>query len=203
MQNESESDTPAKDFWGKEAEEAKKRYKATMSNGRGRQHEMMIEGGCRHYAATGRASIIKVPEPFRVLRKDRARGIATVQFTARAQPDYIGCITGGRMIAFEAKHTDTGRLMQRAVTPTQAAALQEYHERGAVAAVCVGVGGDFFMVPWPVFANMKKLYGRLYVTAADLAPYKVKFTGVILFLDYENRSTPRLDGACSCATGDY
>lgn len=164
---------------------------------------MMIEGGCRRYAAEGRASIIKVPEPFRVLTKNRARGIATVQFTARAQPDYIGCLAGGRMIAFEAKHTDTGRLMQRAVTPTQAAALSEYHERGAVAAVCIGIGNDFFMVPWPAFADMKKLYGRLYVTAADIAAYKVKFTGVVLFLDYVSRSTARLDGAGSCATRDY
>lgn len=203
MQNESESDTSAKDFWGRAAEEAKRKYKAAMSNGRGRQHEMMIEGGCRHYAAEGRAFIIKVPEPFRVLRKDRARGIATVQFTAKAQPDYIGCLAGGRMIVFEAKHTDTGRMTRRAVTPTQAAALAEYHRRGAVSAVCVGIGDDFFMVPWPVFADMKKIFGRLYVTAADIAEYKVKFTGVILFLDYVSKNAARLDGACSCATRYY
>lgn len=147
MQNESESDTSAKDFWGREAEEAKKKYKAAMSNGRGRQHEMMIEGGCRHYAAEGRASIIKVPEPFRVLRKDRARGIAT--------------------------------------------------------AVCAGIKDDSFMIPWPVFADMKKIFGRLYVTPADIAEYKVKFTGVILFLDYVSKNAARLDGACSCATRYY
>lgn len=164
-----------------------------MSNGRGRQHEMMIEGGCRHYEMTGRASIIKVPEPFRVLKKDRARGIATVQFTARAQPDYIGCLAGGKMIVFEAKHTDTGRMARRAVTPTQATALQKYHDQGAVSAVCVGIDNSFFMVPWPVFADMKGIYGRQYVTAEDIAAYRVKFNGVILFLDYVDARTGRLD----------
>lgn len=164
-----------------------------MSNGRGRQHEMMVEGGCRYYKDQGRASIIKVPEPFRVMKKDRARGIATVQFTAKAQPDYIGCLAGGRMIAFEAKHTDTGRMAQKAVTPTQAAALTEYQEQGAVAAVCVGIDNSFFMVPWHVFADMKALYGRQYVTAEDIARYRVKFNGAILFLDYADQSIGRLD----------
>lgn len=164
-----------------------------MSNGRGRQHEMMIEGGCRYYKERGRASIIKVPEPFRVITKNRARGIATVQFTARAQPDYIGCLAGGRMIVFEAKHTDTGKMTQRAVTPTQAAALTEYQERGAVAAVCIGLDNSFFMLPWRVFSDMKRIYGRLYVTAEDIIQYRVKFNGVILFLDYVNPRTARLD----------
>ena len=164
-----------------------------MSNGRGRQHEMMIEGGCRYYKDQGRATIIKVPEPFRVLKKDRARSVATVQFTARAQPDYIGCLAGGRMIVFEAKHTDTGRMAQRAVTPTQAAALTEYQDRGAVAAVCVGLGDSFFMLPWRVFTDMKGLYGRQYVTAEDIAPWRVKFNGVILFLDYADPRKGRLD----------
>lgn len=177
----------------REAEAAKRRYKAAMSNGRGRQHEMMIEGGCRYYSEQGRASIIKVPEPFRVLKKDRARGIATVQFTARAQPDYIGCLAGGRMIVFEAKHTDSGKMAQRAVTPTQAAALTEYQERGAVAAVCIGLDNSFFMLPWRVFSDMKRIYGRLYVTAEDIIQYRVKFNGVILFLDYVNPRTARLD----------
>ena len=78
-----------------------------MSNGRGRLHEQMILAACRAYHDQGRANIIKVPEPFRVLKKNRAQGIATVRFTARAQPDFIGCIANDRMIAFEAKHTDT------------------------------------------------------------------------------------------------
>ena len=162
-----------------------------MSNGRGRLYEQMIEGACRSYQIQNRAYIVKVPEPFRVITKNRGRGIATVQFIAHAQPDFVGCIAGGSTIAFEAKHTDGEKLLQRVVTPTQAAALQKFHELGGAAAVCAGIGDDCFMIPWAVFADMKRLYGRLYVTAADIAEYRVKFDGVIWFLDYaDGRSFP-------------
>ena len=164
---------------------AKRSYQAAMSNGRGRQHEMMIEGACRHYKQIGRAKVEKMPEPFRVMKKDQ-RGIATVRFTAHAEPDFIGCVAGGRSLAFEAKHTDHEKLHQKVVTPTQAESLQAYEEMGAIAAVCAGIGDECFMIPWTIFANMKKLYGRLYVTAEDVVMYKVKFNGLILFLDYED-----------------
>lgn len=164
-----------------------------MSNGRGRFHEQMIEGACRAYRDQGRAYILKVPEPFRVLTKNRGRGVATVQFTAHAQPDFVGVLNDGKAIAFEAKRTDTGKLHQKVVTPTQAAALQNFQDLGGVAAVCAGIGDDCFMIPWPVFADMKKRYGRLYVTAADIEAFRVKFNGVIWFLDYAD-GRPRLSG---------
>ena len=168
--------------------EAAVRYRAAMSNGRGRVHEQLIEGACRAYAGEGRAYILKVPEPFRVITKNRGRGIATVQFTARAQPDFVGVLKDGRAIAFEAKHTDSGRLLERAVTPTQAAALQRFADLGGAAGVCAGIGDECFMIPWGIFSSMKERYGRLYVTAADIAEYKVRFHGVIWFLDYLDKS---------------
>ena len=111
-----------------------------------------------------------------------------MQFIAHAQPDFVGVLNNGRAIAFEAKHTDSEKLLQRVVTPTQAAALQRFADLGGAAGVCAGIGDECFMLPWPVFADMKKLYGRLYVTAADIAEYKVKFNGVIWFLDYVNKN---------------
>ena len=125
-----------------------------------------------------------MPEPFRVITKDRGRGIATVQFTARAQPDFVGCLTGGAAIAFEAKYTETGKLHQNVVTPTQAKALENFQALGGIAAVCAGIGDRFFMIPWEIFSDMKRIYGRLYVTAEEVAGYRVKFNGVIWFLDY-------------------
>lgn len=157
-----------------------------MSNGRGRLHEQMILAACRAYHDQGRANIIKVHEPFRVLKKNRAQGIATVRFTARAQPDFIGCLPSGEMIAFEAKHTDTDRLQFKAVTPTQAQALQDFHKMGAFAAVCAGIGDQYFMIPWSIFAGMKTLLGRQHIRAEDIQKYRVKFDGVIWFLDYAN-----------------
>ncbi len=155
-----------------------------MSNGRGHLHEAMIEGACRAYQTKGRAYVIKVPEPFRVITKNRGRGIATVQFIAHAQPDFVGVLKDGRAIAFEAKHTDMDKLHQRVVTPTQAAALQTFRDLGGAAAVCAGIGGECFMIPWEVFSNMKDIFGRLYVTAAEVSRYRVKFDGVVWFLDY-------------------
>ena len=166
------------------SEAAARKYRAAMNNGCGRLHEQMILAACRAYHDRGMANIIKVPEPFRVLTKNRAKGIATVRFTARAQPDFIGCLPSGEMIAFEAKYTTTDRLHFKAVTPTQAKALQDFHKMGAFSAVCVGIGDQYFMIPWGIFAGMKTLLGKQYIRAEDVQRYRVKFDGVVWFLDY-------------------
>ena len=90
------------------------------------------------------------------------------------------------MIAFEAKHTDTDRLKMTVITPTQAQALQDFHKMGAFAAVCAGIGDQHFMIPWSIFAGMKTLLGRQYIRVEDVQKYRVKFDGVIWFLDYVN-----------------
>ncbi|MBR6268588.1 MAG: Holliday junction resolvase RecU [Selenomonadaceae bacterium] len=158
-----------------------------MNNSMGHLHEQMIEAACRAYADQGRAYIIKVPEPFRVITKNRSRGIATVQFTAHAQPDFMGAIKNpdgtSSPIAFEAKYTDTDRINQNVVTPTQAAALQKFTDVEGLAFVCAGISGKYFFIPWPVFSDMKRYYKHKYMTAADAEDFRVKFDGVIWFLD--------------------
>lgn len=175
--------------WEYENKTAIRKYKATMSNGRGRLHEQMISAACKFYKINGRANIIKVPEPFLVVKKSKEkRGIATIRFTAHAQPDFIGCLYDGTLIAFEAKHTDTDRMQAKVITPTQAQALQDFQEMKAVSAVCAGIGNQHFMIPWTVFSSMKELYGRQYITAEDVQEYRVKFDGVIWFLDYIDKN---------------
>lgn len=161
---------------------AERQYSAAMSNERGRMFEDAIMGGCRMYKDAGRAKIEKTPEPFRCIGKKN--GIATVRFTAHAEPDFIGCCHGGKAIVFEAKFTDKGRLKQDAVTKTQAASLQAYENLGAISAVCVGIQDRFYMVPWMVFSRMKELYGRKYIMQDDIPEYRVRFNGCVLFLDY-------------------
>lgn len=158
-------------------------WRAAMSNGQGRMHETLIEGACRYYSSQNRAHITKIPEPFRVMKK-APTGIATVRFTAHAEPDFKGCITGGRLICFEAKYTDTARINQDVVTKTQADVLERYDNLGAIAAVCVGIQQDAFMIPWAVFGNMKKYFGHKYAVADDVRVYQVKNDGVIKFLDF-------------------
>ena len=70
---------------------------------------------------------------------------------------------------------------------------QRAARRGALAAVCGGIGNEFFFVPWAVWRDMKEHFGRKYVTAADLEQWRVRFNGAVLFLDYvhhERSGTP-------------
>lgn len=152
------------------------------NNAQGHHFEDYISGGCRYYEDEGIAKIQKTPEPFRTLRKYRD-GTATVRFTGNAEPDYIGCYEGGDLVVFEAKRTLTDKMKQNAVTEHQWKSLDKYDELGANAGVCVSIGGDAFWINWQIWKNMKKVYGRKYIMAADIQPFKVKFNGSVLFLD--------------------
>ena len=157
-------------------------YQSQINNAQGRLLEEMIEGAAQYYKIKGYAQVIKMPEPFRVLKKDRQRCRAMVQFTAHAQPDFIGCLNGGALIAFEAKYTTKDRIKQDVVTPTQADALDTYHKLGGHVGVCCGIQDKYFMVPWKVWKSMKAYFGRKYATKVDLEPYLVPFDGVVYFL---------------------
>lgn len=159
-----------------------------INNAKGRLMEDMILGACRDYESRGIARIVKMPEPFRVMKNtDRGRGIATVRFTGRAEPDFVGCLAGGRMIAFEAKYTTADRIQQRVVTDAQARALKSYTRIGASTYICCGIGTGFdlayFMIPWAVWQYMDIAYGRKYMTREDARMYRVKADAVIHFLD--------------------
>lgn len=102
-------------------------------------------------------------------------------------------MTGGRSIVFEAKYTTTDRLKWDVLTQEQRDTLERHARRGALAAVCGGIGNEFFFVPWTVWRDMKEHFGRKYVTAADLEQWRVRFNGAVLFLDYvhhERSGTP-------------
>ena len=159
-----------------------------INNAQGRLMEDMILGACRDYERRGIARIVKVPEPFRVVRNtDRGQGIATVRFIGRAEPDFVGCLAGGRMVAFEAKYTTADRIRQSVVTDAQAEALKRYTMLGASTYVCCGIGTGFdlayFMIPWATWQHMDITYGRKYMTREDAKMYRVKADTVIHFLD--------------------
>ena len=91
---------------------------------------------------------------------------------------------GGRSIYFEAKHTDDERIEQRRLTQEQQDDLEAHHKLGAIAFVLVSVSlTDFYRVPWPVWRDMAEIYGRKYMTHAELSRYEVPATaGFIKFL---------------------
>ena len=148
-----------------------RRYQNKINNAQGHSFEDYIKAACALYKDRGRASVDKTPEPFRVLEKSRD-GIFKGRFTARAQPDFQGTLAGGRSIVFEAKYTTTDRLKRDVLTSEQQDALEDHRQKGAVAAVCAGIGNDFFFVPWAVWRDMKEHFGRKYVTAADLEQWR-------------------------------
>ena len=167
----------------KTAAEAAQQYRNKVNNAQGHFFEDSIKAACVLYAAQQRAEVYKTPEPFRVMEKSRD-GIFKGRFTARAQPDFQGTLDGGRSIVFEAKYTAKDRIKRNILTQTQMNMLQNHHDRGALSAVCAGIGDKFFFVPWLMWRDMKDVFGRQYVTAADLENLRVKFNGAVLFLDY-------------------
>ena len=107
-------------------------------------------------------------------------------YTKQAQPDYKGILKGGRAINFEAKHTASDRLTFDRVLAAQSLRLSCTEALGGVAFVlCSFSGRAFYRVPWAVWKDMKRLFGRKYITPADLVEYRVPFAapGVLLFLE--------------------
>ncbi|MCI8935196.1 MAG: hypothetical protein HFE80_11970 [Clostridiaceae bacterium] len=178
---------------------AAQQYQNAVNNAQGHFFEDYIKRACVLYSQQGRAEIEKTPEPFRVTAKNRNDGTFSGRFTARAQPDFQGTLDGGRSIVFEAKYTTTDRMKQGVVTDEQAKCLQHHHERGALSAVCVGIQNSFFFVPWLLWADMKNLFGRKYVTADDLEELRVKFNGSVLFLDYVGQIGGRWIEGADCS----
>lgn len=119
----------------------------------------MIDASCEAYRRAGMAIIEKTPEPMAPI-KPLPGGRFIAIFRERAQCDYKGVIRGGWSIAFEAKRTDKDRIYQKAVTERQAQCLGDMYRLGA----------NCFVLVWE---NMADLYGRKYMTEADLAEFEV------------------------------
>ena len=157
-------------------------WKGKKNNAQGHFFEGFIKTACTIYKQKGIAYVEKMPEPFMVLEK-KDKGIFKGRFIAHAQPDFMGTLSGGRSICFEAKYTSTDKLGQNVLTGEQWDSLEQHWKAGAKAGVCAGIGDVYAFVPWPVWRSMQELYGHKYMTAEDLEPYRVKFNGACMFLD--------------------
>ena len=157
-------------------------WKGKRNNAQGHFFEGFIKTACAVYKQKGIACVEKMPEPFMVLEK-RDKGIFKGRFIAHAQPDFMGTLSGGRSICFEAKYTSTDKLGQNVLTAEQWDSLEQHWKAGAKAGVCAGIGNVYAFIPWPVWRSMQDIYGRKYMTAEDLEPYRVRFNGACMFLD--------------------
>lgn len=158
-----------------------------ISKAKGKQFEDRLDRAFAYYKAHGFAIIEKTPEPMRPTQ-NLGNGKFVAFFEKKAQPDYKGTIKGGRTVMFEAKFTSTGRMDQSRVLQGQADYLDRHQELGARCYVIAGFSsGNVYRFPWGVWREMKKYFGRKYVTEADveIAAYLVPVTrdGVLLLLD--------------------
>ena len=150
--------------------------------------EELLEDSCEYYSLMHKAEITKTPEPMKPIGPKNQKGQFLACYTKQAQPDYKGTIKGGRTVMFEAKFTSTGKMEQSRVLQGQADYLEGHQKLGARCYVIAGFGsGAVYRFPWNIWRDMKKHFGRKYVTEADvgITAYLVPVTrdGVLLLLD--------------------
>lgn len=169
------------------AEAYRASYQGKRNRALGLKFEDIVTEACEHYKSLGIAYIEKTPEPMRVIGViNRKMGHFKAVFEKMAQPDYKGTMDGGRAIVFEAKHTETDRIKQDAVTEEQWKALDLHEAMGAICFVIVCLEHAYYRVPWARWKTMKEDCGHKYMNAADLHPYILgAWPGHLRFL--ENR----------------
>lgn len=161
---------------------SKRSFAARKALGYGKNFESFIIAACDYYRDKGLADIVKVDEPFTVL-KLYGKGQFKGQFTKKANPDFEGTLKGGQSICFEAKYTSQKRMAKSVISDKQEEVLSYKSVLGAVVGVCVGIVDRYFFVPWEVWANMENIYGKKSVSADDLVRFEVKFRHGVMFLD--------------------
>lgn len=170
-------------------EEYRASYQGKRNRALGLQFENIINEACEHYRSTGLAYIEKTPEPMRVIGVlNRKLGQFKAVFEKAAQPDFKGTMAGGRAIVFEAKHTETDRIKQDAVTADQKDAMDLHEAMGALCFVIVCLDNHYYRVPWDKWKTMKEDCGHKYMNAADLNTYHLGvWPGHLRFLTEETR----------------
>ena len=143
------------------------------SRAAGAQFENMIDGACVWYGHNGLAKIRKAEEPMKPIRSLGA-GRFLACFTKKSEIDYKGVLNGGQMIAFEAKHTDTGIVQQNRLEEWQMADLREFERMGAIAFVLLSYGMErFYRIPFKMWDDMKNQFGRVSLREADIPEYRI------------------------------
>ena len=163
-------------------DKTKQRARNYLSRERGKAFESRIDASLEYYRKTGFAAGEKTPEPMKPIR-DMGQGKFLACYEKKAQADYKGVIKGGREVVFEAKYTDSDRLLQDRVTKEQTEYIDQHAALGARCYVIGGFSsGNVYRIPWAVWSDMKNQFGRKYATEADLQPYKTKtgWNGVLM-----------------------
>jgi len=170
-----------------QGKDPRRQLQGAVSNAQGKKFENRLDRSFAYYEAHGFAIIAKTPEPMRPVQ-NLGNGRFVAFFVKKAQPDYKGTIKGGRTVMFEAKFTGSSRMEQSRVLKGQADYLEAHQNLGARCYVIAGFSsGAVYRFPWNIWRDMKKHFGRKYVTEDDveITAYRVPVTrdGVLLLLD--------------------
>lgn len=153
-----------------------KKFKSLKNNAQGHFFEKEVERACNYYREKNIANIHKVPEPFRVLKKLPA-GKFTGQFLRKAEPDFKGCFMNGQCIVFECKYTSQSKIQRSILSENQNAELERNHNLKCITAICIcfaeGLTERYFFVPFEIWLNMEKHFGKKSVTADDLKSFEI------------------------------
>lgn len=164
-----------------EAKSYKRQIAGARSRVAGEIFERQIEGSLRWHFDRGLMKADKTPEPMLPISKPNKRGQFLAHYEKKAQVDFCGTMYGGRSVRFEAKHTDTDRFERKRLTDEQMDDLRDHQKLGALCFVLLCFGFEnFYRVPWQVWADMKRIYGRQYVTEKDVQQFRIPYTAGVL-----------------------
>lgn len=154
------------------------------SKAAGKAFEDLINNSCAWYMQQKLAKIEKQAEPMRPV-KSLGKGQYVAIFESKAGTDYKGTLKGGRAVVFEAKHTDSDRILRNVVKEWQLQYLVDHDRLGALCFVLISFGmRNYYRIPIADWLAMKQKYGRLYLKEDDIQEYKLRTHGVkILFLE--------------------
>lgn len=164
----------------------KRSMRGRQSRENGLFFESMILDAARFYESKGISVIDKTPEPMKIISvQNRKLGRFVACFAKQAQPDFKGILMDSTMVLFDAKHTDQGKLERSVVSEEQERCFERYMKLGAICFVVVSLGFEsYYRIPWVVFRDMKKIYGRKHMKPEEMEPYKIKYAnGTLKFLE--------------------
>lgn len=141
---------------------------------RGRGLEMAIEHANAWYRSRGLAVVQKVPTPTKVLQDRRG---STKVIREKSTVDFVGVVSGGMPVAFDAKSTHRPHLPMDMLHPHQVEFLRAWEDAGGISFLLVeicagGAAPGVYLVPFPVLHRYWLRYtggGRASISADELA----------------------------------
>ena len=125
---------------------ATRRAAGARGHAHGHAFEETLDALHNRYRAAGRAWVVKVPAPYRVLGAPKG-GRFSAAFEGEGPPDYFAVIRG-RAVVFDAKQTAADRWGFSALAEHQAEHFEEVTLQGGYAFVLLWLGGGVRVVPW-------------------------------------------------------